>query len=519
MADPQPAATPVPVSTPRPMPQPGPAPTVQVPSTPGPSPTPTPRTTTGSDNSNGEDNGFEMLTPIHLGNVIEDVSRHYSAGFQDYADAILQLNTCINDVESVSAFDSDIVKEAITAAGKESVSDIVCKSSLGGSSNSDLSSYLETEAETIYTNYMSFGDYAYDLEATIALIENILRSQTTAEEYDEIMAVLANDTSLKNLDELWESEALAGVKSRLISQPFTRSLGGVMGPVGSTAWDTLKLCWKEKSIEKLMQLNVNGLIKESALRFFCNKSTQAESPLVAKSGLTGCFVTSALYFGLLFTKDLLSHQVTVENEIVNAARAGVGLVSGIAGHAVTAALKGCAVAGPAGAGVAILVSVVGNLVIDNVRHLYHYTLYNDMPREYEEITIDDVKSRMSANGYRIGTPKIGDQSVYDVVCELNDRSLDTKFVNYMIQELSGVGSYSDDNMAHYSNLFRRCILTNMDKLNMPLPTQPPMNVTEEDRAFIASFNRLFVDNPSDESNVLLRELYNTVGYYGTPEVN
>ena len=519
MADPQPAATPAPqpASTPA-SPQPGPTPC----STPGPSPTPTPRTTTGSDNYNGEDNGFEMLTPIHLGNVIEDVSRHYSAGFQDYADAILQLNTCINDVESVSAFDSDIVKEAITAAGKESVSDIVCKSSLGGSSNSDLSSYLETEAETIYTNYMSFGDYAYDLEATIALIENILRSQTTAEEYDEIMAVLANDTSFKNLDELWESNALSGVKSRLLSQPFTRSLGGVMGPVGSTAWDTLKLCWKEKSIERLTQLNVNGLIKESALRFFCNKSTQAESPLVAKSGLTGCFVTSALYFGLLFTKDLLNNQVTVENEIVNAARAGVGIVSGIAGHAVTAALKSSVVgsaAGPLGAGVAILVSIVGNYAIDTVKHLYHYTLYNDMPREYEEITIDDVKSRMSENGYRIGTPKIGDQSVYDVVCELNDRSLDTKFVNYMIQELSGVGSYSDDNMSHYSNLFRRCIMTNMDKLNMPLPTQPPMNVTEEDRAFIASFNRLFIDNPSDESNVLLRELYNTIGYSGTPEVN
>lgn len=397
-----------------------------------------------------ENEQYELLTPIHLNEVLNDISNHYSAGYQDFADAIIQMKSVINSSQDGNTWDTDIVKEAVTASGNEYVPDLVGKC-LINQDEKDMVTFLEEESTDLFSGYMAFGDYALNLEAVIAMIENVLKETLSDEEYDSLMAKIAENEDINSIDAFLDNDEMSAVTSRLLAGTAAK-IGLSMKGAGLEVWSAVKAGnWSIFSTSEQIRL-----IKESFMDFVKGSSATASSPLVAKSTIVGSLVGAAFFFGVSLVRDIANDNVTLENEIVNAARAGVAFGAGMAGTAVTSYLAGAgfAAAGPIGAGVAVAASIIGNFLIDGIYHIYKYS-FNDIPRHYEDISVEDMKKQLIKEGYQVGAPTIEgseDMSIYDIINNVIDKDVCADFTYYITETCGGFTVFDSNKREKYEML-------------------------------------------------------------------
>ena len=400
---------------------------------------------------------FELRYPLKINELLYDVSDHYSASFQDFADAMVQIKSIGQDIQENDCWSSPVVKEAVSAAIYKDLFNAFQECS----ANNDLLKYIDTSAEKVKDDYLNYVDYAMEVEAIVALIENEMAKDLEANEFEAIMEEIQNDDKMNSLNYFLSNTNVSyyawGVLKR-VGAKYGKSLGVPGLPV---VWNSIK----DKTFSSTM-LNMGthlGVLKEGFhaflrgdkmdLSILSEGKNPAQTSKFGKmmkgamgSKLMGGAIAAALVFGINFVGDAFRGEITLENEMINLARAGVAGVSSIAGAAVTEALSGAAFGGVVGAGVAIGISIVGNLIIDKVVHNIKYA-DNGVPRKYTEINVDTIKKDLTKEGYILGPPKVAgfdNESVYDVFNTLIPNSGNEKLVYYFVQRNGGLKFMSEE---------------------------------------------------------------------------
>ncbi len=505
-AEPTPAVTPSPTPQPSANPTPEPTPTVtpgrtqppkeeqtqnpQVTPSPTPHPedksTPAPTPSADDDSEDDSDGQYELLVPIGLNEKVETISSYYGAGYEDFVDAMVQIKEVKSSFDE-SVWSGEIVKDAINTAGKGSIQDIIGKYSETETSQREFDLFLDELSEDIFNRYMTFGDYALNLEATIAIVENLLKENMTEEDFNALMEKIKDDDSIQSLEDFYENAALEEFLGHLEIGASTRTAG--------LALKSNKTLMNAAASVKERVAAIAAAIKEHVF----HKSATATSAIVGKSKITSSLAFAALYFGYSLYQDIKNDRVTVEREVINAARAGVIAIAGYAGTAVTAALNGTTVgsfAGPIGAAVGLIVSLIGHHIIDYIEYNFIQHTFNGVPRPdyYEEITVADVRRSLNSQGYQIGAQRMGDATVYDVINALSAQTDNEDFLNYMLQNTFGLELLSPEKLEKYDRVAQ--VLVNASTVSWDDLQEFLPNLDAEEKAFVESY-RTIINSSND----------------------
>ncbi len=439
-----------------------------------PDPTPTPEPVTqDQEQVDLTVEGVELDFPIHLNNLLYDSNDFYSASLQDLIDAIMQVKGVDADVSTNGVWDYEIVKESANDTGVSDYLDYM--RTIEEEEPHNMVDFVETYSAEVYGNLMATAEYAMQVEYIVALIEKELQGSLSKDEYAAFVAATKGNEEINSI-KAFTDETSAGKYIGLVAGRVGSSFGKAMGPAGLLVWTT----FKAGGFDAVINLD-HGQLLASGLKTFLKggaNAVEGNVPVFGAKLLTGVGMAAAI-FALGVGWDALTGQFSAEKTVIRAAQAGVTVVSGIAGTAVTSALSGTAAgswAGPIGMAVGCVVAIVGNLVIDAVVHSYHYAS-NDMPRpnKYTDISVDDVREMLQEEGYLTSAPKLGEnesESMYDGLATLYDANVDPTIIKYIEQRIYGKSSQimDEDQFAmcnRYFNMMRNRICMKEYELNNP----------------------------------------------------
>lgn len=395
----------------------------------------------------------ELSTPIYLNELLYDASSYFSASVQDLVDCMLQVKSVNADIETSSIWDEQVVKEAVIAANLNDLGDYMKDYSLNGIKYNGYVNYVDTISTDLYSTFENFSEYALGIEYLVALVETELSSSLTPEEYQEFINGIQNNTSLNSLRAFSEDSTVG------------KYVGVVLGRVGATAGGAMKgpglavlSIIKENGILSIKNINHAQILRDGLNNFMSGGSQVPSFGSRLVSGLG----TAAVFFAIGIAYDAITGNLTWENTAIRGARSVVAVASGLAGTAVTSALSGTAAgswAGPIGMAVGAAVAVVGNLIINAIVHGIHYTS-NDLPREYERLSLYALKSQMESASYLASAPRLGpneEESMYDTCATLLAHGADTRLIDFIQQKVYGYSSeiMSNEDYYHYSVIFQR----------------------------------------------------------------
>lgn len=375
--------------------------------------------------------GVELHTPLHLNELLYDISSYFNAAVLDLTDGIVQAKAVVSSFENEELWqDEDIKKAALLS----SLGDIesFCKDSELGDENLNYTTYLEDVSTNLYNCFYDFSEYAYGLEYVIALIETTLKN-ADPDNYDEMIASIIGTSSVNELGHLAEDLSAGKIAGVGLGRAGA-FIGPYMTPAGIAALDA----FGEGGIGEVLKLPHGQMLKDAITNFLQGNPIPGGGGKVPTFGskLLSGIGTAAIFFALGVGYDALTGNFSWENVAVRGAKAGVAVISSMAGSLVTSALSGTAAgswAGPIGMAVGCVIAVVGNIIIDAINHNAHYTS-NELPRDYTPITVDYVREQMKKNGYATGVLMAGDETYYDAVSSLLCSTDNDEFISYLIQK-------------------------------------------------------------------------------------
>ena len=412
---------------------------------------------------------LELDVPLYFNELLYEASDFLLAGSQDYLDGAIQLRSIAEDVKGNNVWSAPVVTEAINSVVTD-INTFVTKGTATDNVPVDFVDFLGDFSQTFNTHVNNFSEYAIYLEYVVAQIESALFDSLSGPDYYDLMDQLKGNTSIDSLAAFASNPAVQDIGSSALGYATKRSLsvfGRAMAPSGLSL---LQMLLTTGDLAEGAQL---AALKEGLHRFLYGnignntpdlKEKGAEAPKTfgakIKGVVLGAGAAFALYEALSYLRD---GKLDVETTVVNAARALVNTAAGYAGTAVTSSLSTTlaqagmgAAAGPIGLCVTVTISVVGNLLIDGIRHSYDYAS-NDVPRHYEETTYSSVKSDLIKNGYLRTAPSFfRGESVYDTFAKLNSADVDQSVSDYFISTALGepYGSLDTETLGRYENIIR-----------------------------------------------------------------
>lgn len=447
---------------------------------------------------------FELATPVNLTEVLDEVTDYFSSGYHDFADALIQLKSVAASVDESEVFKNSIVKEAVSLYTKSDISEITQKFIISDFTETDINKIIADKATEFYERFNDFGDYTINIQVVIALIEETLRDELSEEEYNAFIQEIGEENSLERfMDSTYVEKHKYDILKRFRNKiPTVFSQAGLDVLYAIKAGD-MSVFTKEKTIE---------LLKKSAQNYLNgrpytppnNGVGKARSPLTQKLGkIGGKLAIPAIYLAILTATDIKNDEFTFKHEVINVGRAGVLYLSGAAGTAVSTYLSSTVVgsfAGPIGTVVAVGVGVVGNIALDVIKDVCDYT-FNDIPRDYKELSISKIKSQLEDNGYQLEAPKIEgfpDKSAYDIVLTKTSHINNDAFKNYVFQSCTGVEVMNSYETSNYNLIMRYIMTSGVYDDTTSLKRMVEMSkgsLTADEEAFIDAYCDMFLDGP------------------------
>ncbi len=379
---------------------------------------------------------LELETPIYLNELLYDTSNYYSAGLQDLVDGSVQIKSVESHSSENEIWDRPIIKEALNEKEIIDFEDYV--KTIEEGDYESLSKYVDDCSTALYNNLIEFAEYSLEIEYLIAAIENELKSTLSTEDYTDFINSIKDNKSLNGIKSFSEDPSVMkyiGVGGKMIGLKFGLS----MKSTGAYVWSVIK----SNGVLSIIGLNHIQLLEDSIKRFVSGATSSSGNVAMFGSKILGSVTVAAAFFALGIGMDLATGNFSWENTAIKAAQAGVTAIGSYVGTTITEAiieggtLGSCA--GLVGAVVGAAVSVLGNLSIDKIVHFTHYTV-NDMPRNYDVVSVDNIKSILEENGYTGSSPTFSDNSnssILDECTTLLSKGADPTFIKFVEQKAFG----------------------------------------------------------------------------------
>ena len=491
---------------------------------------------TSSDDFSSFDN-YELIFPIHLNDVIYDVSRYCSSSFQDFMDAMIQVKLIDSNIKDAEVFKKDIIRETLSEIDISDFEYFISKCKLDVTNSMD--NYFDTLSEDFYSHFISFSEYGMQVEYIVALIENQLKESLKETEYSEFIDSIKNNTDLNGIKAFTDDHSINDYIS-LAGGRAGGKFGIAMEPSGIALWELIKKDGFSAFVSK-----EHGQLLIDGLKRFVNGSSskivaQSTAEEVAKKGMFNSRIVKTVgpavaMFVIGMGIDAVNGDLDWEKTIVHAAKSGVTLAAGVAGTAVTDAIvegigAGC-FGGIAGIAVGAIISVVGNIFVDGlVYDIYHAS--NDLPVTHKTISTDTVRQLIEEQGVLTSVPKLyktSDESLYDSMNVLISNGANNKVIEFVEQRIlrDSVDLMDYNETYKYTNVYRvfkdRCIEYNLEGVDSYLEdiivedfilhqnNTEHAEVSEDELEFIRNLCHIFsTDNLHRPGNEKLLEIYNNL---------
>ncbi len=415
----------------------------------------------------------EIDLPTNYEEILDDVTKHLKNAIEDLADGVIQIKALSANANNNDLWDELIVKDALSFSSiGEDIANYLDNSDFPKGTN--LVDCAETLLLLFYSISEDYTVYALGVEHLVSSILNELREQDE-DKYNEVVNYM-KDNKISSLKEFTDDEKISTILTRIL----LTSGGKVVGGPGAVAFSIIK----ESGIKELFKEDYKDIIKSGINSFLTG--TRDGQVATAGSTLLGTLGLSAGLFALGVGWDAIRGEVSWENVAIRGGRTLVGIGSSLVGTSVGGALAGAGygmVAGPFGATVGVVISLIGNVVIDGI--VYECThAKNGIPYNYEEITIDYIKNEMYLENIDTGFPTVGGESVFEVINELTYNKYNEDVATYLKECSCGISTWPPDKLRRYDEIADIA-------LNYGIGVKDEIDMTPEEEAFADALIELF----------------------------